>query len=190
MAYSLIWLPDVLQAASLPFTLEPGWDTRGHGDMGNVLGVMCHDTASNMATPDAADVNLVINGRPDLAGPLAQLVLSRGGIFHVIAAGKCWHAGLPDANGPWHWLAGNSHMIGIEAENSGRADDLWPAVQLDAYAKGCAAILQHVGAKASMCIAHREYAPSRKQDVPFDMSVFRVAVASHMNLTTNDPVGT
>ncbi|WLA68065.1 hypothetical protein [Bradyrhizobium diazoefficiens] len=34
MTYSLTWLPGVLHDARLEVLEQPGWQTRGHGDMG------------------------------------------------------------------------------------------------------------------------------------------------------------
>lgn len=178
-AYSLSWLPEVLRRAGLDVVEEPGWLGRGHGDMGTVRGVICHDTASNLTTDDKADINLVRDGRPDLAGPLAQLVLGHGGTYYVICAGRAWHAG----KGSWQGVTtGNSSFVGIEAENPGRPDSIWPKAQYDAYARGCAAILRHVGAPAIMCAGHKEYAlpHGRKSDPNFDMVAFRAAVDQQM----------
>jgi peptidoglycan hydrolase-like protein with peptidoglycan-binding domain len=73
--------------------------------------------------------------------------------------------------------SGNTHFIGIEAENTGRHNDTpWPAVQLDAYHRGVAAILKHIGKGAQNCIGHKEWAPTRKDDPDFDMDAFRKAV--------------
>ena len=92
MAYRQIWLAQVLRDAGLNVVEVPGWQTRGHGEMGNLLGVMCHHTAGSR-NGDAPSLNVVRDGRPDVSGPLAQLVLARSGTYHVVAAGKCWHAG-------------------------------------------------------------------------------------------------
>ncbi len=120
----------------------------------------------------------LIEGRSDLPGPLSQLGLARDGTYYVIAAGRCNHAG--GGEGDWRRVDGNSHYIGIEAENRGSASDPWPEVQMDAYQRGAAAILKHVGANVSRCCAHREYAPSRKPDPSFDMPSFRQKVAAIM----------
>lgn len=190
MAYSLIWLPSVLKAAGLSVTEESGWQVRGHGDVGAIKGVIAHHTAGAKGG-DAPDLQIVVQGRPDLAGPLAQLVLARSGTFHVIAAGKAWHAGA----GLWRGIHdGNSQMIGIEAENTGlQNDNPWPAAQIDAYAKGVAAILKHIGASPIMCAGHLEWAlpVGRKSDPSFSagnrderikaMVAFRARVASEMN---------
>lgn len=184
MTYSMAWLADVLRAARLNVEETKGWQTRGHGDMGKVLGILCHHT-SGPATGNMKDLQVIIDGRPDLPGPLSQLALGRDGTFYVVAAGVGWHAG----RGEWHGVTnGNSHMIGIEAENTGLSDrtgkplDPWPDVQMDAYARGCAAILRHVGADPAMCAGHKEYAlpKGRKDDPNFDMGAFRARVAALM----------
>ena len=175
MAQTLIWLPEVLLAAGLKVAETPGWADRGRGPMGTLRGVMCHHTGSpgprNMPT-----LNLLINGRTDLPGPLAQLGLGRDGTYYVVAAGRANHAG----GGVWQGVTtGNSSFIGIEAENAGTDADVWPDVQMDAYMRGAAALLRKIGAGAEWCCAHREYARpvGRKPDPHgIDMVEFRAEV--------------
>lgn len=179
MTFSLVWLPDVLKTAGLKVALDPGWENRGHGDVGSILGIICHHTAG-VRTGIMPSLKVVRDGRPDLKGPLSQLGLGRDGTYFVIAAGRCFHAGA----GVWNGLTnGNTNFIGIEAENTGRADDFpWPAVQLDAYRRGVAAILKHLGLRADACCGHREYARpiGRKSDPVFDMMSFRTSLAGIM----------
>jgi hypothetical protein len=175
MVYSLAWLPDVLLGADLKVAPVDGWEIRGRGDVGRTLGILCHHTAGpkngNMPSLDT-----IIHGRPDLNGPLAQLGLGRDGTFYVIAAGRCNHAG----EGAWRGInTGNTNFIGIEAENTGLADDTpWPAVQIDAYQRGVAAILKHVQLGAECCAGHMEYAPHRKTDPTLNMDNFRATVGN------------
>lgn len=187
MPYSLTWLPEVLEAAGLKVALVPGWQERGHGDMGIVKGVICHHTATPTTSGNMPTLNTLIQGRSDLPGPLSQLGLGRDGTYYIIAAGKCYHAG----KGSWQGLTnGNSNFIGIEAENWGRRQDLpWPKVQVEAYHRGVAAILQRVGRSARYCAAHREYALpiGRKPDTCFDMAVFRTAVDAILAGNTPPP---
>ncbi len=171
MAFALTWLAEVLEDAGLKVAEQPGWRTRGRGDVGTIKGVICHHTAG---PPHGImpSLGIVTNGRPDLAGPLAQLCLGRDGTFFVVAAGRANHAG----GGSWQSITtGNSSFIGIEAENTGLTNDPWPAVQIDAYSRGVAAILKKIGANPIMCCGHKEYAlpKGRKTDPTFDMSDFR-----------------
>ncbi len=179
MAYSLTWLSQVLQDAGLKVKECDGWQNRGRAEMGKVLGVLCHHTGDprkgNMPALD-----ILINGRSDLPGPLSQLGLGRDGTFYIIAAGRCNHAGP----GEWKGVkSGNTNFIGIEAENTGGRDDLpWPEVQMDAYRRGVAAILQHIKQPdVTWCMGHKEYAPTRKVDPSFDMTTFRAAVKAIMD---------
>jgi hypothetical protein len=197
MAFSLTWLPEVLEAAGLKVAEQPGWRTRGHGDMGTVKGVICHHTAGPK-NGNMPSLGIVTNGRPDLAGPLSQLCLGRDGTWFVVAAGRASHAGA----GVWEGITtGNSSFIGIEAENTGVANDNpWPKVQMDAYRRGVAAILKHIGADAKMAAGHLEYAlpKGRKADPSFsvgdrdariaEMKKFRADVAAIMGGTAPAPV--
>jgi hypothetical protein len=177
MTYSLIWLPQVLKDAGLKVAVVPGWESRGRREMGQVLGVLCHHTAGERHG-NMPSLQVLIDGRSDLPGPLSQLGLGRDGTFYVIAAGVCNHAGA----GIWMDVTnGNSNLIGIEAENTGGSDDFpWPAVQVDAYRRGAAAILKFAGLPAVACAAHREYARpiGRKQDPVFGMEEFRSGIAA------------
>lgn len=190
MTFSLLWLPRILKDAGLKVALVDGWESRGRREMGPVKGVICHYTAGqrkgNMPSMDT-----LIRGREAsedaeaLPGPLAQLGLGRDGTFYVIAAGLANHAGL----GSWKGITtGNSNFIGIEAENTGGHDDSpWPAVQVDAYQRGVAAVLKQVGRGAEFCCGHKEYAPTRKQDPDLDMNEFRTAVAAILAGTAPAP---
>jgi Negative regulator of beta-lactamase expression len=186
MPNSLIWLPSVLQSAGLKVATVPGWEERGR-DVGPTLGVLCHHTAGQRHG-NMPSLQVLIDGRSDLKGPLAQLGLGRDGTYYVIAAGRCNHAG----EGIWNGVTnGNTNFIGIEAENTGGANDFpWPAVQLDAYRRGVAAILKFIGQPAIACAGHKEYARplGRKNDPVFNMDEFRAAVAAILDGTAPAPV--
>lgn len=188
MVFSLTWLPQVLLEAGLKVSEQPGWTTRGRGEMGKVKGVICHHTvgarSGNMPSLGSLTVGVRQKSGKLLPGPLAQLGLGRDGTYYVIAAGRCNHAG----DGIWPKTAngittGNSNFIGIEAENAGTADDPWPEVQVDAYVRGVAALLKHVGADAAMCCGHREYALPKGRKVDphtIDMAEFRARAGAVM----------
>lgn len=193
MAFSLTWLPDVLKDAGLKVSLVPGWENRGLGDVGNIVGVICHHTGvRNPGKLNMPTLNSLKNGRkaePGLAalpGPLAQLGLGRDGTYFVIAAGRAAHAG----KGSFKGASGNLRFIGIEAENGGSASDPWPEIQVEAYQRGVAAILKHLRKDASFCCGHKEYAPGRKDDPSLNMKDFRDSVSGFIGGTapTRPPI--
>jgi N-acetyl-anhydromuramyl-L-alanine amidase AmpD len=189
MAFSLTWLAQVLLDAGLKVAEQPDWKNRGRGDVGPIKGVICHHTAGPLAG-NMPSLGIIVNGRSDLPGPLAQLALGRDGTYFVVAAGRCNHAGAGNWQG---FTAGNTNFIGIEAENTGETSgpkkDSWPAVQMDAYHRGVAAILKKIRANAIMCAGHKEYAlpQGRKPDPNFDMNQFRQQVAAIMAGAVPDP---
>src|SRR3954447_22127715 len=197
MPFSLTWLPEVLEDAGLKVAEQPGWRTRRHGEMGTVRGVMCHHTAGPK-NGNMPSLGICTNRRPGLAGPLSQLCLGRDGTWFVVAAGRASHAGA----GEWQGITtGNSSFIGVEAENTGLENDHpWPEVQMDAYRRGVAAILKHIGAQPIMAVGHLEYAQpkGRTPDPSFssgnrddriaEMEKFRAAVAAIMGGTAPKPV--
>jgi len=185
MAFSLTWLPDALKGAGLKVAAVDGWEIRGRGDVGRTMGVLCHHTAGSK-NGNMPSLDVLIHGRADLNGPLAQLGLGRDGTYYVIAAGRCNHAGV----GSWRGTtSGNTNFIGIEAENTGLPNDNpWPAIQIDAYHRGVAAILEHAGLTEANCAGHKEFAPTRKTDPTLDMLAFRASVAAIMAGTAPTPV--
>lgn len=185
MAFSLTWLAPVLKGAGLKVAPDFGWESRGLGDMGKVVGVICHHTATSSSLNFPTHRTLIEGRKAEpgvkpLRGPLAQLGLGRDGTFYLIAAGMCNHAGPGKFQG---FTEGNTQFIGIEAENRGTPNDPWPEVQMDAYRRGVAAILKHLGRGAEFCIGHKEWAlpKGRKPDPSFDMAKFRAAVADILN---------
>ncbi|WP_016700364.1 peptidoglycan recognition protein family protein [Actinoalloteichus spitiensis] len=175
------WLAEVLREKGLRVHEEAGWKERGHGGLGEIRGVMLHHTAGP-AEGNYPSLAVVRDGTSALAGPLAQLGLARDGTWMVIAAGLAYHAGR---GGPWRDVpvdTGNEHLLGVEAESVGTRRD-WTEEQLEAYPRGVAALLAHLGLGVERTIAHKEWAPGRKNDPahwPGDMRAFRDTVAGHL----------
>lgn len=176
-----LWLADVLRAAGLKVVEESGWKTRSAAEDEDASdysprGVIIHETRGSATSTDAAEIGVLINGRVGLSGPIAQLYLSRTGVWHVIAAGLCHHV-KTGWGGPFAGL-GNSRLLGIEAQH-GEAED-WASkpVQYAAYVAGVAAILRHTGWPAP--VGHKEHQPGDKPDPEFSMPAFRAAVAAEM----------
>lgn len=126
-----------------------GWDSRGHGPMGAIQGVVCHHTAGSKVG-DYPSLAVVRDGRADLAGPLAHWGIGRTGTIYVIAAGVAWHAGAVNEQ-----RFANAHAYGIEAENTGTGE-VWSDALLAAYVALCAAICRVHGLKADAVRGHKE----------------------------------
>ena len=175
-------LARVARGAGLRVVEVAGWRDRGHGPMSGVKTLVCHHTAGR---PDGVmpSLRLITDGRPDLSGPLAHLGLGRDGTVYAIAAGLAWHAGqVRDA------AYTNAWSIGIEAEGTG-VDD-WPPVQLDAYARLCAALVLEFDLTPARVLGHKEvcFPPGRKPDPNFDMAKFRGVVDAEVEAMRPVPV--
>jgi hypothetical protein len=175
------WLPEVLKTAGLTCDVYPGAMDRGHGDFGDIWGVIIHHTGAS-GSPGPG----VIANHPTL-GLCSQLHLDRAGKYTVCGVGIAWHAG----NGAWKGLPTNDAnrlTIGIEAENNGTEG--WTTVQYNAYVKGVAAILKKLGKDSSHVIGHKEWAgPSQGKWDPglIDMAKFRADVQKILDGTTPTP---
>ena len=172
-------LPDALDAFGLRVVLDPGWDSRGSSSFWPQV-VIAHHTASNAAGGNAPSLGICRSGRPDLPGPLCQVLLARDGTCIVVAAGRANHAGA----GSWKGWAGNSYAWGIEAENNGVGEP-WSSAQIDAYYRCAAALLTLTPHEdAAYVCGHKEWCspPGRKIDpYPLDMGGFRSGVASALD---------
>lgn len=167
----LLWLPAALRKAGLKVDETAGWKTRETRNGFAPKGVVCHHTASGPNVSDSAMRGILIAGRADLRGPLAQCGLERDGTWVMIAAGRCNHNGF----GQW----GND-SIGVEAYNDGKGEP-WPKVQLDSYTRGVAVICAHYRWGAHRVKGHKETDPKRKIDpVGIDMAKFRRTVTAHL----------
>lgn len=150
--------------------------------------IMCHHTATR-----SAGLGVVQHGRPGLAGPLANLNLARNGTWNVVTEGLAWHAGAgsskvlaearlgtaPSGDAKARHLAddmtGNRWFVGIEVDNDGVGEP-YPAAQLEALAKGLAALCAHFGWSEARVVHHREWT-ARKIDMSY-RGPLRAAVAS------------
>lgn len=151
------------------------------------VGVMLHHTGSK-----GAGLHVVQHGRPDLAGPLAHLNITRTGDVIVVCDGLAWHAGLGMATvlehvqkgiAPTHdatqagSVDGNPWFYGVEVDNDG-AGEHYPDVQIAALVYTAAAICRHHHWTAARAIHHREWT-SRKPDMSFTGNI-RAEIAKHL----------
>lgn len=172
-----VWLPDVLRDEGLRCDVPDGAFGRGHGDFGDIWGVVCHHTGNNNASWQS------IAFHPEL-GLASQLHLSREGVYTLCGVGIAWHAG----NGSWPGLptnGANQRTIGIEAANDGGGTPgkphhiPWPDVQYDAYVRGVSAIMRKLGYDSSHAIGHKDWAGAAQgkwDPGGIDMNLFRADV--------------
>lgn len=116
-----------------------------------VRSVVCHHTAGG-ANGNYPSLAIVRDGRPGLPGPLANLGLGRDGTIYAVAAGRANHAGKTSKP-----AYGNSHALGIEAENTGTGET-WTAAQLDSYVKLCRVLIDEFRLPVSAVVGHKEIA--------------------------------
>lgn len=180
-----VWLPEVLKAEGLTVK-QLDWAMKdGHGDFGNIWGVLWHHTGGYGDTPQSLS-----NGNPNLAGPVCNLFIQPDGTVWIIAIGVAWHAGygvypgIPE-NGA------NQVTIGIECLHNGK--DPWPKAQYEAMVKTGAAITRFLKFDSKRNIAHKEWAgPDNPLGINkqgkwdpgnFDMKKFRADIQARMDKT-------
>lgn len=177
------WLADVLRAGGVQVVEEGNWRNRMVSGSFNPIGVLWHHTAASTTSPSNPHpaLNVVINGRPDLQGPLAQALVDYHGVFHVISAGRCNHAGAARASGPIPAGDGNTMLIGWEIDYNGVSQQMSPA-QYSASVKATVAVLRQLGRNASYARGHKETSTTGKIDPAFiNLDSMRADVAAGLN---------
>ncbi|MEV6226834.1 N-acetylmuramoyl-L-alanine amidase [Saccharopolyspora shandongensis] len=180
MALPLVWLADVLRAADLRVVETDGWKTRtASGPQPRPLGVLNHHTATPASYARAAPtVQMCIDGRPDLDGPLCHAVIGYDGTVHLIAAGRANHAGKARASGPNPAGDGNTLYVGFEWDYHGVNQSPSPE-QYDAAVRATRAVLAKLGRPADAARGHRETSVTGKIDPGrVDLDQFRRDVAA------------
>lgn len=141
------------------------------GPWGPVNGVMIHHTVTKGTD---TTVNICYNGHSSLPGPLCHGVIAKDGTVHLVGYGRANHAGLGDPDVLAAVIAerkppadneatidGNRHFYGFECENYGDNKDPWPAVQIEAIVRVCAALCRHHGWSARSVIRHLDWQPGK-----------------------------
>ena len=186
--YPLTWLADVLREAGCTVVEEGDWKHHGRDGSFNPRAIMLHHDASPKGeTSHGADI--IINGRPGLAGPLSQLWLDYDGRWHIIAAGRANHAG---EGGPWGVVErdqGNRDCIGIETDHT--SDELWTDLQRSEGLRGVHALAQKLGITTSdqidrAILAHKEYTSRKVDPDPMHMDNARAQLAAYDDAPDDD----
>ena len=179
MSGRLLWLPSALKAAGLKVNTVGGWETRGKPQMHPKV-VVLHHTAAPPGR-NAPSLQVVIDGRSDLPGPLCHVLIGRDGVCHVIASGRAHHAGT----GQWFGVTGNSNAIGIEVENVGTPAEPWKPALVETMVRCAAACADAADIPPRMVCGHKEWAPRRKVD-PHSLSLDDIRARIDRLLSTPD----
>lgn len=176
-------LPGILRSHGLRVVETSGWRHRGRPSSTGAFhpgGVLCHHTATPPSASDKNVVDLLIRGRSDLPGPLAQFGLSRNGTVYLIASGRANHAGRAKPSGTMAGGDGNALYMGIEAFNDG-VGEAWPSVQYSAYVLLAAVLSNEITKNSYRTVrGHKETSVTGKIDPTFSMDKFRIRVAAKM----------
>src|SRR5947209_8322701 len=118
------WIADALRAEGCQVAEDCGdWKNYGRPSSSGAFSpsaVLLHHTGSTASTSDPFPTkSTLINGRPDLQGPLCQVGIDYAGVCHPIAAGRANHAGQAKATGPMPAGDGNAMYIGFEIDYDG-----------------------------------------------------------------------
>lgn len=170
-----------------------GWQHRAYlgRDLIDIGGVLWHHTVASawaLARYDAPSLDVCINGRPGLPGPLCQIVLGRSGTVYLVAVGLANHAGRGKAAYIPRNM-GNYYLIGVEMESTGVQPWDWTDAQLRvAPYLGAALETEYLMDKPPaqrLQIGHKAYAPGKIDPAgwPGDMAGLRESINSILNGT-------
>lgn len=142
-------IADVLRAAGCKVKEYPGWKTAGHGGLNTDRPYLVwhHDASPKGDSPGVA----AYMRRNILTGSKvgdAQLWVGRDGTWHVLAAGKAYHAGVVKPGMP-----SNHNSLGIETDHTVNED--WPVALLESLRRGSAALLKAYGHSAKGLHFHK-----------------------------------
>jgi hypothetical protein len=171
---------------------EPGWILRGTGYSFHPYGQAIHHDALSEAVSDARALQIMIEGRPDLNGPLCNDWQDSDGVVHLVAWGNANHAGRNEADVHRRLKAGlaplgdarldpdedtvigNSFLWGRECRNAGDGRDPWE--QLADMGRASAAIADCFGWSTQAIAGHRELTKRKIDPAGFSMFDFRAQV--------------
>lgn len=172
----ILWLADVLRDAGLDVVEVDGWKGRGVAGL-TPIGVMEHHTAGALGRPTPS-LNICINGRAGLPGPLCNVYIGRDLRCYVVASGIANHAGVGGPYGRIPRNAGGRYTVGFEIEHTGTSAESWRPELVEVAARATAAIAARINAGANYAgIAHKEWTKRKIDPYAWNMVAFRNQVA-------------
>lgn len=164
-------LAAIKRGGGVRFVKHSGYSSRGRPGPFTPVGVMVHHDATAKG-PSEGVIPLLVKGRADLPGPLYNLWIARNGTVHVIAAGRCNHAGT----GWSSWTGrdgGNSRAYAVCLDLT--VGEGMTQAQTAALTRVTAALLAKRGRWARRMIGHKEYQPGKVDPaIPMDKARRRV----------------
>ncbi|MEK8107861.1 N-acetylmuramoyl-L-alanine amidase [Micromonospora sp. M12] len=155
----------MLRAAGVQVVVEGDWLNRMRPGSFDPIG--CSGTTPRRppapATPPGARHLHQRAVRP--ARPLCQALVDYNGVFHVISAGRCNHAGVSGGSGPIPSGDGNTLMIGWEIDYNGVNQEM-TAAQYNASLAATAAVLTRLGRDSSYARGTGRRAPPARSTRP------------------------
>lgn len=167
--------------AGILATFYPGWATRNRGQRGDgwglteknptgVHGVLLHDTVTRDV---ARTISLVrdVGQSEEVPAPLYAGVVDKSGRLHMVAWGRCNHAGLGDRDVLAAVIAermplpppndltvdGNARFYGFAGINMGDGKDPWPPAQLQTLSEVAGIICKWHGWSERSVLGHLEW---------------------------------
>jgi len=175
MPYMTALKPALIRFGLGPYLEEvPDWETRGSSSFAPAC-TIGHHTAGPLSG-DRPSLNICVNGRSDLPGPLCNDFLSRSKVI-LVAGGRANHAGT----GGFRGLVGNSAAFGNEAESNGvgRKDGTpdWSEFQRWAFPRVHAAHLSVLKRDASWYAGHRDWTTRKIDPTAIETAALRREIA-------------
>lgn len=167
-----------------------GWKTRG-SETFDPEGSVNHHTAG-AASGIAPSLNICINGRAGIPGPLCHVLQSRAtdpnglDVLYLVAAGRANHAGT----GGWKGLSGNSKVFGLEIEHVGTTAEPFSVARRETAVRVHAAFAKCAKFTSDTVCQHLEWT-SRKVDFVkalLDPNGFRLDVSNRLHPPIVPPV--
>lgn len=183
----------------VPHRAIEGWEHRNRAPrpFGPMNGFVVHHTGDD--APDYKDRAVIVNGRADLPGPLAQFGLDDHGVVELVGCGRANHAGGGDPrvlaevvhesygdypspsryhDGSPGEVDGNTHFYGVETYYSG--GHAMTAAQMGSLVLLLAAICDAHKWSAKSVIGHKEWSDWKSDPGHVDMKLLRRAVAARL----------